>query len=108
MIKVTGFTIDNFKSLKQFDLNLSKFSCLIGLNSAGKSTILQAIDFISQQMHGDISGWLKDRKWEARELNSKLFNRKLIRIEVRYYHNEKFYRWGFGFNTLLQKCTYEF
>ena len=42
----------------------SKFTCLIGLNSAGKSTILQSIDFISQQMHGNISDWLERAPYE--------------------------------------------
>lgn len=78
MIKLERLYILNFKSLKNFKLEFSKFTCLIGLNSAGKSTILQAIDFISQQMNGNISQWLKDRNWETNELTFKLEKKRLI------------------------------
>ena len=75
MIELGGCTIGNFKSLDKFHIKFSKFTCLIGLNSAGKSTLLQAIDFISQQMKGDITGWLKNRSWDAMELESKVTNK---------------------------------
>lgn len=107
MIGLYGCTIDNFKSLENFDINFSKFTCLIGLNSSGKSTILQAIDFISQQMDGNITGWLKDRNWESKELKSKIINRKLITVTVSFYENANQYEWIFHFNPLLKKCIFE-
>ena len=47
---IRKFEIDNFKSLVDFSLPmppnaLGRFVCLIGLNGAGKSTVLQALDF---------------------------------------------------------------
>jgi AAA15 family ATPase/GTPase len=51
---ITHFYIDNFKSLVNFELDLAKFTCLIGLNGAGKSTVLQALDFTSAVMSGEI------------------------------------------------------
>ncbi len=107
MIKLDRLIISNFKSLNEFELEFSKFTCLIGLNSSGKSTILQSIDFISQQMEGDISGWLKDRSWEANELNCKLTKKKIITVLVSFTYNENFYIWSFNFNPILKKCTYE-
>ena len=107
MIKLTQVVIDNFKSLNTFELNFSEFTCLIGLNSSGKSTILQSIDFISQQMHGDITKWLKDRNWEAIELNCKLTKKKIITIAVGFSYNKDLFIWGFKFNPILKKCTYE-
>lgn len=107
MIEIQNVTVDNFKSLEDFEIEFSKFTCLIGLNSAGKSTILQAIDFVSQQMHGDITNWLSDRSWEAKELKSKLIDRRLITVTVAFTYNEKFYLWRFNFNTILKRCTYE-
>lgn len=107
MIKLDRLYISNFKSLKDFELNFSKFTCLIGLNSSGKSTILQSIDFVSQQMNGNISQWLKDRNWESTELTYKLGKRRLIFVGVTFYYNDNSYIWGFAFNPSTKKCTEE-
>lgn len=79
---ITTIHIDNFKSLVDFRVNLSKFSCLVGLNGAGKSTVLQAMDFLSQLMRGDLDAWLNERSWEKADLNSKLSARLNIEFEV--------------------------
>lgn len=107
MIKLDRLYISNFKSLKEFNLDFSKFTCLIGLNSSGKSTILQGIDFISQQMNGNISQWLKDRNREPNELTFKLEKKRLIEGMVTFLHDENYYIWSFLFNPTLKKCTYE-
>jgi len=108
LIELRSCVIYNFKSLNNFRLNFSKFTCLIGLNGTGKSTILQAIDFISQQMKGDITGWLKERNWEAKELKCKFTNRRQITIVIFFFYDKKVYTWSFSFNLSLKKCTYEF
>ena len=69
---IKSIWVDNFKSLVDFELKLAKFNCIVGLNGSGKSTVLQALDFVSQLMIGDIDGWLKMRNWEKSDLNSKL------------------------------------
>ena len=107
MIELRSCKIYSFKSLDDFVLDFSKFTCLIGLNSAGKSTILQAIDFISQQMKGNISGWLKDRNWEAKELKCKFTNRRNTIVVIKFYYQNKPYLWMFHFNPLTKKCMYE-
>lgn len=107
MIKLDRLIIDNFKSLDNFKLNFSEFTCLIGLNSSGKSTILQAIDFVSQLMYGDITGWLKSRGWEANELKCKLINRKNIAVLITFKYNNTLYLWDLTYNPSLRKCTEE-
>jgi len=107
LIELESCLIYNFKSLDRFELDFSKFTCLIGLNSAGKSTILQAIDFISQQMKGDITGWLKERNWEGKELKCKVINNRLIMVTVTFFFNEKFSSWSFQFNPSSNSCIYE-
>lgn len=72
--------IDNFKSLVDFEMRLASFTCLVGLNGAGKSTVLQALDFISQQMRGEIDSWLTQRQWEPRDLGSKLTAKQNITL----------------------------
>lgn len=107
MIKLRRLIIGNFKSLDGFALDFSKFTCLIGLNSAGKSTILQAIDFISQLMNGDISKWLDNRGWEANEFKCKLSRKKYIHAVVSFTYYEKFYIWSFVYNPTLMRCIDE-
>ena len=107
MIQLSRLYISNFKSLIEFKLDFAEFTCLIGLNSSGKSTILQAIDFVSQQMNGNISEWLKNRNWQANELNCKLTKKKIITAMVSFDYNETFFIWIFNFNPTLKKCTYE-
>ncbi|WP_296952587.1 AAA family ATPase [uncultured Massilia sp.] len=63
--------IQNFKSLADVMLDFTKFTCFVGMNGAGKSSILQALDFVSQQMRGDISGWLEQRAWDSKDLGHK-------------------------------------
>src|SRR4051812_21950803 len=80
--------VNNFKSLVGFELKLAKFSCLIGLNGAGKSTVLQFIDFLSQLVRGDLKGWLEERQWKPRDVRSKLLRKKNVEFTVRF-HNVK-------------------
>ena len=85
-MKIKSIKVDNFKSLVNFNLPLAKFNCLVGLNGSGKSTVLQFFDFLSQQVRGDLSGWLKERQWESSDLNSKLTREQNISFEVLFSH----------------------
>ena len=67
-MQVRSIKVSNFKSLVGFRTELAKFNCLIGLNGVGKSTVLQFIDFLAQQVRGDITGWLEERHWKPKEL----------------------------------------
>ncbi|MBK8091682.1 MAG: AAA family ATPase [Verrucomicrobiaceae bacterium] len=74
---ITHLHIKNFKSLVDFDLpeeghDLGKFVCLVGMNGSGKSTVLQALDFLAHLMEGDVSEWLERREWEMGDLASRI------------------------------------
>jgi predicted ATPase len=108
-MKIKHIKVDNFKSLVKFDLPLAKFSCLVGLNGSGKSTILQFFDFLSQQVRGDLNGWLKKRQWEASDLNSKLTNKRNIGFEVLLVlDNNVEIKWSASFNRQTLHCTTEY
>ena len=105
---ITNIKIDNFKSLVDFELKLSKFNCLVGLNGSGKSTVLQAIDFISQLMSGEIDEWLMKRQWDAADLNSKLSKKQNITFEL--HIKDQQYGdivWSGSVNRSSLKCTQE-
>jgi ABC-type branched-subunit amino acid transport system ATPase component len=99
----------NFKSLVDFKLDLAKFTCLIGLNGSGKSTVLQFVDFLAQQVRGNVSGWLEERHWRPNELRSGLTTRKNIDFTLTFLQSStKSNGWWMGsFNTSLLHCTYE-
>lgn len=99
--------VDNFKSLVDFELKLAHFTCLIGLNGAGKSTVLQALDFASAIMLGEVKKWLDIRKWEPRDLNSRLVKRSNIELEIDLQVGGKAYRWQGTFNRTKLCCTAE-
>jgi predicted ATPase len=103
--------VDNFKSLVDFELPLAKFNCLVGLNGSGKSTVLQFFDFLSQQVRGDLSGWLENRQWEPADLNSKLTRKKNISFEIllsfKEYRQELELKWSASFNRQTLHCTTE-
>ena len=105
---IKSFKIDNFKSLVGFECELSKFSCLIGLNGAGKSTILQALDFLSQLMAGDMENWLELRHWDKSDLNSRLTRTSNITFEVTI-NNPAWGNilWQGSFNRTSLRCTQE-
>jgi ABC-type branched-subunit amino acid transport system ATPase component len=104
--------------LIDFRLDLAKFTCLIGLNGAGKSTVLQFIDFLAQQVRGDIKGWLEERHWEAKDLKSQLTKKKnTIDFSVLLTHDPHdpvaypgtygAATWEATFNSVKLQCTHE-
>lgn len=101
-------SITNFKSLAEVHIPLGQFNCLVGMNGAGKSTVLQALDFLSQLMRGDVSGWLERRQWKASDLNCKLRRERNIGFEVcfRTSTGAKLYWWGV-FNRTDLRCSHE-
>lgn len=105
---IKSLYIDNFKSLVNFKLELTAFTCLVGLNGAGKSTVLQALDFISQQMRGDIDDWLAQRQWQPGDIGSRLTAKKNIDITLELQSQEHgLIEWTASFNRQSLRCTAE-
>ncbi|MEU2821948.1 ATP-dependent endonuclease [Streptomyces sp. NPDC057271] len=42
-MRISKFRIENFRSLRDVEIHISRFACLIGENSAGKSSVVQAL-----------------------------------------------------------------
>lgn len=108
--KLKKIRLDNFKSLVDFDMELAAFTCLIGLNGAGKTTVLQAMDFLSQLMDGRLTEWLKQRDWKATDFLCKLVKKRTIKFSVHLtLDNGQAAIWDGEFNTQAQKlyCSTE-
>lgn len=68
---IRTISVRNFKSLKDFRLDLNHNTALVGLNGAGKSTVLWELDFLSASMRlGDAKVWLQRRDCWTEELLS--------------------------------------
>ncbi|WP_429111159.1 AAA family ATPase [Aeromonas rivipollensis] len=104
---LTCFEIDNFKSLVGFSLPLSRFNCVIGQNGAGKTTVLQALDFAAHVMSGEVKEWLDARSWTAADLTSRLGKKSNIDIAIELEMEGRHLRWEATFNRSRLACTRE-
>lgn len=105
---IEQIAVRNFKSLAQFQLRLHRFNCLVGMNGAGKSTVLQAIDFIAQMMEGRVDEWLAMREWSASELNCKLRPESNIAVVVSFRTSTgQQLTWAATFNRTELQCSSE-
>jgi len=70
---LTTLYIDNFKALREFNIDFTdNLTVLIGTNSVGKSTVLQAIDLLYYFGNSELKNYLKNHNWKSNELKSKL------------------------------------
>nr|MDT0252575.1 AAA family ATPase [Endozoicomonas sp.] len=109
-MQISHISVSNFKSLMNFQLSLHGFNCLIGLNGAGKSTVLQFMDFLAQQVKGDLDEWLEERSWKAMDINCKLgkSRKRLVTYEVWFkLEGGKRLLWQSMFNPTELKSTSE-
>lgn len=115
---ITQFRINHFKSLmmkKPVTLNPG-LNLMIGLNSSGKSTFLQAIDFVSAlPCFGGYSSWLDKRGWEAEDLACRVKSgprsRSMPLIEFEAVYEEPGdhlpYQWSGAFSVGKGRCESE-
>ncbi|UFH50681.1 AAA family ATPase [Pseudomonas sp. KNUC1026] len=106
---IVSIHISGFKSLVDFSItDLGQFNCLVGLNGAGKTTVLQALDFTAQLVKGDLEKWLDKRDWTAADLHSKLTSATNIELALRIRApSGELYEWVSNTNLRSMKCTSE-
>lgn len=75
---ITSIKIDNFKSLNNFRLDLTPFTVLIGDNSVGKTTVLQAIGFLKCCCTSSFDKFLEEHKLSISDIDSKLNSKRNI------------------------------
>lgn len=67
---IKKITIKNFKAITDLTIEFTPLTVLIGENSSGKSTVLQALGFLCSITTRDIDEYLKDRDWEFSDIKS--------------------------------------
>lgn len=102
-----SFHIENFKSLTDFTMSdMGQFVCLIGLNGAGKTSLIQAIDFMAHLASGDVDEWIKEREWKRSDLTSKFLKKQLIHFRLTFDFGHSVV-WEGAYNVVLGRCTEE-
>lgn len=105
---IRSMLIKGFKSLAEFEVNFDKFNCLIGLNGAGKTSVLQALDFASHVMKGDALEWFERRNWKPQDISSKFSSRNNVLIWVSVVDESGGeFLWRAAFNKTSMSCTRE-
>mgnify|MGYP000561903251 CR=1 FL=1 len=81
---------------------------VLGANGAGKSTVLQVLDFISQVMIGQVQEWLDARGWKSHDLNCKLRKENNVTLKVSYRTGTgQSLIWRAAFNRTTLRCSGE-
>ena len=108
-LRVQSIEVNHFKSLIDFKFELAHFNCLIGLNGAGKSTVLQFLDFLSQLVRSQVWLWLEERKWEATEIRSKLTRKADVWFRICFANDndESAGYWAATYAPRSQRCSTE-
>lgn len=107
-MRIQSIEVKNFKSLVDFKLNLAKFSCLVGLNGSGKSTVLQFIDFLGQQARGDVKDWLEERHWTSDEVMSRFASMTRVTFKINVIDDRgQEITWKGTFDPVRLLCTRE-
>lgn len=106
---IKKISVSAFKSLVDCELNLdSKFNCIIGLNGAGKSSVLQLFSYVSALIEGKIDRWLSERGWEEKDVASHFFpTRETFDLVLDIELSDKQLRWEATYNWKRGLCTSE-
>lgn len=69
---IKSIVIKNFKSLSDLSLKLYPMTVIIGDNASGKSSFLQAIDFLCCSVREDFENWLERRRLIVDDIRSRI------------------------------------
>jgi len=100
---IRSLYIDNFKALNDFTIELKPLTVLIGMNGSGKTTILQALDLISNFTRMDLDTYLEKRNWGPSELKSKTNKKLHMTFKVVFRMNVDDIEWTFVLNPIKTK-----
>jgi AAA15 family ATPase/GTPase len=84
---ITKLSVRNFKVLDNFEIELTPFTALIGANACGKTTVLQALDFVRSFATRDLNEFIGDRNWLIEDLKSQFGDTHHEPISFRVIHS---------------------
>jgi predicted ATPase len=96
---IKNLVIRNFKAIQELSLNFTPLTVLIGENSCGKSTVLQALDLLRSITFRDIDEYLNDRGWEFNEIRSQFASpEENVSFHSEFCLEEQTILWDIAFN----------
>lgn len=103
--------VDNFKALNDFEMEAKQFLVIVGNNMSGKSTVLQALDFLANVVKEDFHIILERRGWKVSDVKSQInkSNKLTVRCKLEFWINEKSVNvlWELQINAYTQKNVME-
>ena len=105
---IKSIYIDNFKVLNDFRLDFEPVTVLIGENSVGKSTVLQALELLSyftQVKYGTIDSYLLNNGWAAKDIKSTLSRKQLVTFQLDIEIFDHLYQWRIEFKVKNHKFS---
>ena len=104
---ITFFSADNFKSLNNIKLPFTGFSVLVGNNASGKSTVLQAIDFLMRSASEDFLPIIEKRGFVVSDIVSRFSTKRQIRFTSEYIlpldEKKHRFRWELVIDTIAKE-----
>jgi predicted ATPase len=103
-LKLKRISISGFKALDGFSMSIApKLTLLVGINGAGKSSILQALAFARHLAEETTSSFFREREWDRKSLRFKSSgNRRTVVTFQAVFHSSEWgaVRWivGWGLN----------
>ncbi|SFY10093.1 AAA family ATPase [Ruminococcus sp. XPD3002] len=94
---IKQLSMDCFKAMVDFKMNFGKMTIIAGNNSVGKTTILQALDFLRYACIDDIDKYLSDHNFRANDILSKLTSRRTISAKVTFDNHDDIIVWEVSF-----------
>lgn len=94
-------TVDNFKSLNDFTIDLDRLTIVIGDNTTGKSSILQAIAFLKAFCVSSITEYLQTRSVKVEEIVSRVPGpvKRIINFSAEFEFDEESLTWNISLMT---------
>lgn len=108
MARLTRLKITNFKSIGEIDTQLDHLNIIVGMNGAGKSSFLQALEFTQAVLNSDVQNFLSLKEWNINDLDCSLLKESNIEIAVELNLDEDtHFLWEATFNRRKLNCTFE-
>jgi predicted ATPase len=93
---ITRFRVQNFKNLVDIDFKPQPLNVIIGSNGCGKSSLLQAIDFLRAFFMSSVELYLQEKGWEFKDLPNLRQTSKTIQWDVTAELDADGHGWGRG------------
>lgn len=108
MASLKRLKIKNFKSIGEIDTKLDHLNIIVGMNGAGKSSFLQALEFIQAIIKGNITSFLNQKEWGIKDLDCAFLKESNIEMELEIeVDGSSTISWSGIFNRRKLNCTYE-